>query len=278
MKLGKYRTGHKIENSDAIDSLLESWPIPDVTDSNNDTEGRTTALGMSLEDLYQKKQQQVQQEPEEEFTPPTLKEIEQIREEAFREGYAEGKDAGHQAGFEQGQLAGAKKGYEEGLEQGKQAGLEQIKPELEEKVNQFAKLLDQLATPFEQTSKDVEKQLVILATELAKAVVHQELATNEKAIFSAVKVATDALKNQHNQLEIQLNPDDYAVIKDAIPEEQLAERNWKLIVEPSLSKGGLHINAGNSSIDYSVELRLKEILDGFLHDSGIDSQNADKHL
>ena len=123
MKLGKYRTGQKIENADAIDSLLESWPIPDVTDTTKNLKGRSTALGMSLEDLYQKKQQQEQQEPEEEFTPPSLKEIEQIAKKPIKKGYAEGKEAGYQAGFEQGQLEGAKKGYEEGLEQGKQAGL-----------------------------------------------------------------------------------------------------------------------------------------------------------
>ena len=275
MKLGKYRSGQKIENADAIESLLESWPIPDVKDENRNLTGRSTAMGMSLEEIYQKQHPQKEPEPEEEFTPLSIQESEQIREEARQEGLAEGKNAGYQEGFEQGKLEGAQKGYEEGLEQGKQEGLELAKPEIEDKVAHLAKVLDEIATPFEQVSQEVEKELVLLATELAKAVVHNELTINEKAIFSAMRVATDALKKQHHQLEILLNPDDYEIVNNALPESQLADKNWKLVVEPSISRGGLHINSDNSSIDYSVELRLKEILESFLHDSGIDSQNND---
>ncbi|WP_372766040.1 flagellar assembly protein FliH [Pseudoalteromonas sp.] len=275
MKLGKYRSGHKIENAEAIDTLLESWPIPDVKDERRNLTGRSTAMGMSLEQLYQKQHKQEPVEPEEEFTPLSIQEIEQIREEAYQEGHAEGKEAGFQQGFEQGKLEGAQKGYEEGLEQGKQEGLESAKPEIAEKIAQLTKLLDELATPFEQVSKEVEKQVVMLATELAKAVVHGEITVNEKAIFNAMKVATDALKNQHYTLEILLNPDDFELVEQAIPAEQLVDRNWKLVVEPSISKGGLHINSDNSSIDYSVELRLKEILESFLQEAGIDSQNHD---
>ncbi|MFY8349937.1 flagellar assembly protein FliH [Pseudoalteromonas sp. SSM20] len=275
MKLGKYRPGHKIENAEAIETLLESWPIPDVKDERRNLTGRSTAMGMSLDQLYQKQHKQEVEEPEEEFTPLSIQEIEQIREEAYQEGHAEGKEAGYQEGFDQGKLEGAQKGYEEGLEQGKQEGLELAKPEVAEKIAQLTQLLDELATPFEQVSNEVEKQIVMLATELAKAVVHGELTVNDKAIFNAMKVATDALKNQHHALEILLNPEDYELVQQAIPAEQLVDRNWKLVVEPSITKGGLHINSDNSSIDYSVELRLKEILESFLQEAGIDSQNHD---
>lgn len=275
MKLGKYRSGQKIENAEAIESLLESWPIPDVKDERRNLKGRSTAMGKSLEELYQKKQAEQAPEQEEEFTPLSIQEIEQIREEAYQEGHAEGKEAGYQEGFEQGKLEGAQKGYEEGVEQGKQEGLESAKPEIAEKIAQLTKLLDELATPFEQVSNEVEKQVVLLATELAKAVVHGELTVNEKAIFNAMKVATDALKSQHHALEILLNPEDFELVNQAFPAEQLADRNWKLVVEPSITKGGLHINSDNSSIDYSVELRLKEILESFLQEAGIDSQNHD---
>lgn len=275
MKLGKYRSGQKIENAEAIETLLESWPIPDVKDERRNLKGRSTAMGKSLEELYQKKQAEQDLEQEEEFTPLSIQEIEQIREEAYQEGHAEGKEAGYQEGFEQGKLEGAQKGYEEGLEQGKQEGLESAKPEIAEKITQLTKLLDELATPFEQVSNEVEKQVVFLATELAKAVVHGELTVNDKAIFNAMKVATDALKNQHHALEILLNPEDFELVNQAIPAEQLSDRNWKLVVEPSITKGGLHINSDNSSIDYSVELRLKEILESFLQEAGIDSQNHD---
>ena len=275
MKLGKYLSGHKIENAEAIETLLENWPIPDVKDERRNLRGRSTAMGKSLEELYQKKQAEQEPEPEEEFTPLSIQEIEQIRQEAYQEGHAEGKEAGYQEGFEQGKLEGAQKGYEEGLEQGKEEGLELAKPEVEEKIAQLTKLLDEIATPFEQVSDEVEKQVVILASELAKAVVHGELSINEKAIFSAMKVATDALKGQHRALEVLLNPEDFELVQQAIPAEQLADRNWKLVVEPSITKGGLHINSDNSSIDYSVELRLKEILESFLQEAGIDSQKHD---
>lgn len=278
MKLGKYRSGQKIENAEAIEELLESWPIPDVKDERRNLSGRSNAMGTSLEQMYAKKQAVQEENPEEEFTPLSIQEIEQIRQEAFDEGHAEGREAGYQVGFDEGKLEGAQKGYEEGIEQGKQEGLELAKPEIESHINQLTKLLDEIATPFEQVTEGVEKEVVLLASELAKAVVHCELSVNKNAIFNAVKVATDALKKQHHQLEIQLNPSDYELLVNAIPQTQLSERNWKLVVEPSISEGGLLINSDNSSIDYSIELRLKEVLESFLHDAGIESQNHDTSL
>ncbi len=272
MKLGKYRQGQQIASADEIDALLENWPVPEVNDERRNLEGRSTAFGTPLEALYQKQAEPEEEEPEETFNSISIQEIEQIREEAYKEGFAEGKEAGYTDGFEQGKTEGIQAGFEDGLAQGKEQGLELIKPEAEQKVAQLVTLLDEIATPYQQVNKEVEIELVKLTTELAKAVVATEVTTNAQAILATVKEATDALKNQSRGLHIQLSPEDYALVIDAYGEEQIQKRAWQLTAEPSISRGGCNVLSDTSSVDYTIETRLKQVLDSFLHDSAIESQ------
>lgn len=54
--------------------------------------------------------------------PPTLAEIEQIRQAAEQEGFSQGQEQGYQAGFAQGQETGQSEGFNVGQAQGQQAG------------------------------------------------------------------------------------------------------------------------------------------------------------
>jgi len=59
--------GKPVHASEAVDELLENWPIPDVEQDTRKYAGRSTAFGTPLADLYRKEQEKApaKEEPEE---------------------------------------------------------------------------------------------------------------------------------------------------------------------------------------------------------------------
>ncbi len=52
-----FHPGRPVHASDAVDELLENWPIPDVAQDTRKFAGRSTAYGTPLADLYRKEQE-----------------------------------------------------------------------------------------------------------------------------------------------------------------------------------------------------------------------------
>uniref|UniRef100_UPI00397EF69C hypothetical protein n=1 Tax=Salmonella sp. ZJJH19_0094 TaxID=3159618 RepID=UPI00397EF69C len=79
----KYQ-GRPLHASEAVDELLENWPIPDVTQDTRKFAGRSTAFGTPLADLYRKELEHSADdvEPEEPALPSlTMAELERIRQD-----------------------------------------------------------------------------------------------------------------------------------------------------------------------------------------------------
>ena len=74
-------------------------------------------------DWYHKPDPEVEEPEEEPQQPLTLEEIEAVRQAAYEDGFAEGREAGLAKGLEEGKLLGLQQGHEAGFEQGKEEGL-----------------------------------------------------------------------------------------------------------------------------------------------------------
>ena len=257
--------------SDAIDELLQNWPIPEVSENKKKYSGRSTALGGPLEDVYIKKEvvEPPQEEEEPEFLGMTLEELEQIRQDAYDEGIKQGHEKGYIDGFEKGVEEGKEAGYKDGLDKGKQQGLEDAKPFVDEKLHVLNTALDALQNPIKQVDEQCEKELVQLAKLLAESVIFQEVKTQQDIILLALKKAINAMPYGQEEIKIHLHPDDLEIVKNAYGEAHLQEQKWHLLPEPTLDKGGCEVKTPQSSIDITLKTRIKEILDTFLHDSGI---------
>ncbi|RZQ52563.1 flagellar assembly protein FliH [Pseudoalteromonas phenolica] len=268
----KFYKGKPVEGG-AIDELLKSWPIPDVSEDETKYSGRSTAFGQPLEQVYQKQHQAKEAEPEaqepEEFPTLTLEELEQIRQDAYEEGIKQGHEQGYIEGFEKGVNDGKEAGYKEGIEIGKEQGLNDAKPLVEEKLQYLGQLIEGIAAPLNKVDETVEKQLVHLAKLLAEQVVFKELQTHPELILVALKKAIDALPMGEQAVKIHLNPEDLSLAEEAYGVEHLQQEHWQLVAEPTLDRGGCEVKTAQSSIDMTLKTRLNEIMDKFLHDSGI---------
>ncbi|BBN81109.1 flagellar assembly protein FliH [Pseudoalteromonas sp. A25] len=268
----KLYKGRPVEG-EALDELLKNWPIPDVAEDPRKYSGRSTAFGKPLEELYQKpeKRHQEPETQEPEFPTLTIEELEQIRQDAYDEGIKQGHEQGYIDGFDKGVSEGKEAGYKEGIEIGKQQGHDEAKPLIEEKLQSLTLIINELHEPLRLVDEQCEKQLIQLANLLAQAVIFREVEQDQNLVLLALKKAMDALPIAEQTVKIHLHPNDLEVVKEAYGEQQLSSQHWHLLPEPTLDRGSVEVKTSQSSIDMTLKTRMKEILDDFLHNSGIES-------
>ncbi len=250
-KRGFLRPGRDLEQKDA-----QKWGLPDYGD--NHREAKPTAMN------YDPTWMPAVEEPEEEeIKPLTVQDIEAIREEAYQQGLHQGQEAG----FKQGYDKGKESGYQAGLEEGHQEGLEKGQADGQEIIAQhiatFVQLADQFSQPLDLMNSQVEKQLVDMVIALTREVIHVELQTNEHIILDTIKDSVESLPIAGHPITLKLNPEDAELTRQTYGEEELAARQWTLVVEPALERGDVQIEAGESSVSYRMEDRVKTVLHNF---------------
>ena len=260
--------------------LLERWFAPEVETAQQQNRGNN-AVGVAPEQVAaaaKARQHQVEM-PEPEVEEPTLtaQDLEEIRQSAYDEGFAEGR----QKGNEQGLLEGHEKGYEQGVDQGREDGLAQGLASGEEQVQAtiatLTAMLDNLNDPLRHQNEQLEQELLSLSLLLAKSVIHQEVEQNPQAVIKAVSEGNKALAAEQGQVRVMLNPEDLPAVQQAWGEEELAKRQWLLMAEPSLARGGCQIETATSSVDMTLEQRIKSVFDHFTSMPAPDTADEQEH-
>lgn len=263
----EFATDKPIRPSPELIEALKNWQYPKMDKVAKDP-SKTNAMGKNEQWLESRRVEEVIEEVEEPKLP-TLEEVEEIRKQAYDDGFAEGKIEGSAKGFEEGTAQGLEEGLAQGLEKGTEEGLASGKEQADQINANIENVLSQLYQPLRELDDDVEKQLLGLVTQLASAVIDIELSINDQVILKALRESIKALPVTEKEIEIQLNPLDADVILSNYSEEDIEERNWKILKEPSIVQGGLLVQSQSSSIDYSIKERVKNTLERFLHDADL---------
>jgi flagellar assembly protein FliH len=251
-KRGFLRPGKDDDVADA-----KRWGLPDYG-SDVATGAKETALNYDPGWIPEKKVS-VDEEPVE----LTEEEIEQIRQGAYQDGLLQGQEAGFKQGYEKGKAEGLEAGHTEGFSQGQSEGLEAGQEIIREHTEHFIHLADQFAQPLALMNNQVERQLVDMVLGLVREVVHVEVQTNPQIILDTIKACVESLPIAGHEITLKLNPEDVSIIRDAYGDEALKMRQWILVTEPSLSRGDVEIEAGESGVTYHMEDRLRTVLQNF---------------
>ncbi|MEO4048360.1 flagellar assembly protein FliH [Pseudomonas sp. CAU 1711] len=212
-------------------TAFDRWSIPSF-----DPEGEQVAV---------EPQPQVEPEPEaqseevaaEEVRPPTLEEIEAIRQDAYNEGFA----TGEKDGFHAGQLK-AKQEADAAL-----AG----------KLERLERLMGHLLEPIAEQDRELEQGLVNLVSQMTRQVIQRELATDSSQIRHVLREALKLLPMGAENIRIHVHPQDFELIK-ALRERH--EESWRILEDEALLPGGCRVESEHSRIDASVETRLATAL------------------
>jgi len=171
-------------------------------------------------------------EGDEEVKPLTAEQIEEIRQQA----------------------------YAEGFEQGKRDGLAAGQKEIDTEVQRLGQIMQALSEPLKAVDDTVEEELISLAMAVARQIVRREIQQDPKEIIAVVREAMAELPSTARNVRIYLHPDDAALVRESFSTEEDETAPWKIVEDMVLTRGGCRIETDTSRIDASVEKRLNSIL------------------
>ncbi len=245
-------------------AVVKTWDIPYLGEQDKYAADGTNALNRRSDWVYEPP------EPEPEIEPPTAEEIEAIRQAAREEGLEEGMKQGLEQGLQQGLEQGLEQGHAEGLEKGYAEGVAKAEEDISQQIAKWQELMNHLHKPVSRVEKELERELVLLATSLAKAVIKVEPSLSENMLLQALTEGLKALPINEQRYQIQLHPDDLALIKAHYGNEYIEQHGWQLMESPQMQPGGCDISTQNNAVDVSVERRVRDVIDKFLLEQGLN--------
>ena len=161
----------------------------------------------------------------------TAKQLEQVQKQAYDEAYA--------------------KGLEEGLRAGEAA--------VQQQVNRLEQLMNALGNPFAELDEQVEEELVKLAIAIVRQLVRREIRTDPGQVIAVVREAVAALPVSSRSIRLHLHPEDAVLVREAFSLSE-SEKNWQIVDDPVLTRGGCKVVTESSQVDASLETRLAQII------------------
>ncbi|MDR6990858.1 FliH/SctL family protein [Luteimonas sp. 3794] len=182
----------------------------------------------------------VDDEPVEMPHPPSLEEIQQIRDDAQHEG------------------------FNEGMAQGHAEGLAQAQGEMRRLTAQIEGILDNFSRPLVRLENEVVAALGDLAVRIAGGLVGGAYEADPELLAGLVTEAVDAAGGMAREVEVRLHPDDIAALAPILT---LAPAT-RLVADPALARGDLRVHAETVRIDGSLDARLRGVLDTVMRRAG----------
>lgn len=148
--------------------------------------------------------------------------------------------------FQQAQKDGFEAGYKEG--QAKAVG----------EATRFTRAATKLESALKELDSGVADELLSLALELARQVVRSEISARPESLIEVVREALGQLPHQH--ASIFLNPEDASLLRSYMG-DQLAHAGHRIHEDVKLARGDCILEAGGSHLDASVATRWRRVLE-----------------
>ena len=165
--------------------------------------------------------------------PPTARQLEEVERGAFQEGFERGRAEGYAAGMAQAQ----------------------------KDLAQLRRILDHFSRPLAEVSGELEQIIVHLATAVAGALARAHSAREPELIASLVREALRALPSAAREIEIQLHPDDVALVQALLTERDPSQR---LTANPMLARGDVRVHSDLVRLDATLPTRLANAAEALL--------------
>jgi flagellar assembly protein FliH len=183
-----------------------------------------------------KSHQGATEEPTQEPPPPELPpvDLEALRQQAYDEGYAQGKQAG--------------------TEETRKALEGPTKRQMQNQAQMLAQVLKNAHQQLEQLEHQLAEQVLELACDLARQVVRRELSQPLEPLKSVIKEALTLAAQDQQAATLRLNPADLALLQNDLA-QAIGEHAIRIVPDPKLSSGGCVVETALGAIDGTVERR-----------------------
>lgn len=151
--------------------------------------------------------------------------------------------------------------YESGLRQGEKAGMELAEKKVEAMMARYAQSIAELARLRSVLYARAEKEVVQLALEVARKIVHREIRADREIIQTLVRVALGHVAVK-SPVTIRLHPDDYDYLvaqRARLAQDGGEEREIVLQADASIERGGCLIQTEAGDVDARIEEEFREV-------------------
>lgn len=151
--------------------------------------------------------------------------------------------------------------FENGFRQGERAGMEMAEKKAEAIMRRYGDTLRDLGRYKAALYSQVEREIVKLAVEVAKKIVHREVQADPEIIQTLVKVALDRVA-ERSAVTVRVHPIDYNFLLDK-------HRGWAqgegsgqevtLVADKSVERGGCLVQTECGDVDARIEEEFREV-------------------
>jgi flagellar assembly protein FliH len=156
--------------------------------------------------------------------------------------------------------------FEKGFRKGEISGRDVAEKELEAEMKRYADSVLNVSSIKPALYAQAEKEVVKLAIEVAKKIVHREIQVDRNIIQTLVRVALSHV-TEKSSITVRLNPVDYKYVTERHEELAQAEgRDISLQSDNTIEQGGCLIETKCGDIDARIQERFSEVENAFFED------------
>ncbi|MFZ2301251.1 MAG: flagellar assembly protein FliH [Gallionella sp.] len=167
----------------------------------------------------------------------SVAELENIRQQAYDEGYTQGHDAGYAAGIQQARTEAA----------------------------QIHMLLQNLQDALNKIDEQLAQSLLDLSLEIARKMVGENLQVKPEVILKIVSDAISNLPHFNQNAHLILHSDDAELVRKQMG-DQLLHTGWKILTDEQIKRGGCRVETSHSQVDATLEARWKRVVESIGQD------------
>ncbi len=167
-----------------------------------------------------------------------------------------------------------KTAYESGFRQGEKAGMAIAEKKVEASLRRYSEAILEIGRLRARLFHQVEREVVKLAIEVAKKIVHREIQADREIIQTLVKVALSHVAEK-SAVTVHLHPVDYAYILEHRAElaaDADDGREVSLLADKAIERGGCLIQTECGDIDARIEEEFREVERSFFEGLKKDGQ------
>jgi flagellar assembly protein FliH len=146
---------------------------------------------------------------------------------------------------------------ETGRREGEAAARQQFDAEVRDAVAQFAQAAVDVARSRAASIRRAESDIVQLAIEIARRILHRELSVDRSAVSALIRAALEKLVSQEVH-RVRVHPEHEALVRECLKEAG-RDGGVEVIGDPTQPRGGAVFESARGSLDASVETQFREI-------------------
>lgn len=148
-------------------------------------------------------------------------------------------------------------GYQDGYRDG-MAALDAFKHSFAQQVSaQIGGVVRGFDTELRALEDEMAAAVARIAVELARQVVHRELAQRPELITRVAHDAIEALQQSARQLRVRVHPDDFPLVQQGLGAD-FHTRGAQLVTDPEVARGGVKVDADIASVDATIATRWQQ--------------------